>query len=323
MIKKNSSKYKYLTKNELIVNLDRLSRFKLPEEAYQRVFYDVILKCLISPKYSINELDNLPVEEVCKLFKFIWNKSVEYNYGINKSDKHFNILKAFCLHLFKNTDKKTKAYINTNIYINSILKNIENTEAKNLKNLKLNLNKKNNELIYPIRKLIIVEGITEEILLPVFSKKLGCDFEKNGIYIMGAGGKSKSPALYMKLRNKLKIPIILLFDCDAKEICEEMKNVLLKKDKIIMIKNGEFEDILSLNLIKRALNKEYETLIPIKKKDLKMYSKMCKNLENIYRIMQLGEFKKAKFAKIIAENIKYKSDLSQEIKDIISCINNI
>ena len=140
---------------------------------------------------------------------------------------------------------------------------------------------------------------------------------------MGAGGKSKSPALYMKLRNKLKIPIILLFDCDAKEICEEMKNVLLKKDKIIMIKNGEFEDILSLNLIKRALNKEYETLIPIKKKDLKMYSKMCKNLENIYRIMQLGEFKKAKFAKIIAENIKYKSDLSQEIKDIISCINNI
>ncbi len=323
MISNNSVKFKYLSKNELLINLDRLSRFKLPEESYKRVFYDVILKCLINPKYGINNLDNMPCRELCNLFKYIWNSSVEYNYKKKITGNEFNLLKYICLNSFKNLDEKTKLLINTNIYIEPILETIEKSEVRNLQNLKLNLHKKKNELIFPVKKLVIVEGITEEILLPVFSKKLGCDFNKNSILVMGAGGKSKSPALYMKLRNKLKIPIILLFDNDAKEICDELNSVLKKKDKMILIKKGEFEDILSLNLIKRTLNNEYETLTPIRKKHLMLYPKMCDNLQYIYRTMQLGEFKKAKFAKIISKNIKYKTDLTQEIKSIISCINNI
>ena len=114
-----------------------------------------------------------------------------------------------------------------------------------------------------------------------------------------------------------------MFDSDAKEICKELNSVLLKKDKIILVKKGEFEDILSQNLIKRALNREYETILPIKKKDLNKYTKMCDNLHFIYRTRQFGEFKKAKFAQIIAKNLKYKTDITCEIKDIISCITNI
>ena len=37
----------------------------------------------------------------------------------------------------------------------------------------------------------IVEGITEEILLPVFSKLLGYDFYAHGIQIIPAGGKNQ------------------------------------------------------------------------------------------------------------------------------------
>ena len=174
--------------------------------------------------------------------------------------------------------------------------------------------------MFPIKKLIIVEGITEEILLPVFAEKLKHNFQNEGIYILGAGGKSKSPSLYMKLKDKVKIPIILLFDNDAKEICDILKNNLHDKDKIIIISNGEFEDILSLNLLKRALNNEYEPATPVVIDDLRIYNKMCENIEEFYKSRHLGEFKKAKLSKIIAENIKYETDITEEIKNIIFSI---
>ena len=45
---------------------------------------------------------------------------------------------------------------------------------------------------------------------------------------------------------------------------------------------------------------------------------MCENLEYIYRTRHLGEFKKSAFAKIIAQNIKYDTDITDEIKNIIN-----
>ena len=181
-------------------------------------------------------------------------------------------------------------------------------------------NRKKYNLKFPISKLIIVEGITEEILLPIFAKKLKHDFDNEGIYILGAGGKSKSPALYVKLKEKVKIPIVLLFDNDAIEICNILNKNLTKKDKIIIISQGEFEDILSLNLIKRSLNSEYEPVSKLLIDDLRIENKMCNNIELFYRTRHLGEFKKSKFSKIIAENIKYETDITEEIKNIIFSI---
>ena len=163
-------------------------------------------------------------------------------------------------------------------------------------------------------------GITEEILLPVFANKLDSNFDELGIYILGAGGKSKSPSLYLKLRDKLKIPVILLFDSDAKEICEVLNKSLLKKDKTILIEQGEFEDILSLNTIKRSLNTEYKPATPLQIDELRIKDKMCDNIDLFYKTRHLGEYKKSKVAKIIAENIKYDTDISIEIKKIIKMI---
>ena len=67
----------------------------------------------------------------------------------------------------------------------------------------------------------------------------------------------------MKMKDKLRIPVTILFDSDGKEISEILKCHLEEKDKTVLIKKGEFEDILSLNLIKRSLNKEYEPVTPV------------------------------------------------------------
>ena len=314
--------------------MDRLSRFKLPENSFQRVFESVILKHLIEPKYSKKDIQSEDIKKIASIFKIIWNDSVEAccSASSEQSNKYVqNALKFLVKSTFKNTDEKTSILIDTDINIAPILKMIDYDNApKNIKFLiqadkftyKLSYNELREffGLCFPIKKLLIVEGITEEILLPVFAKKMGKDFDRHGIYILGAGGKSKSPSLYLKLRERLKIPIILLFDADAKEICENLSRYMLEKDKCIRISKGEFEDIIPLTLIKRTLNNEYNPATPVCIDDLRHFEKMCDNLEFFYRNRNLGEYKKSRLSQIIAKNIKYKTDISSDINGIISDI---
>lgn len=323
-------KFKNLTYDELLINLDRLSRFKLPEISYKRVFIDIVLKCSIYPKFTKNELEELDAKLLSFLVKTIWNTSIDVIFGKSDYDKT-NVLQLTLLNTFKNIDISTKTLIKTKLKIQKLLassnyeklplnlkflsetmflSNIEDITAKSI----------SNKLLFPVRKLIIVEGITEEILLPVFASKLGYDFKKYGIFILGSGGKSKSPVLYNNLKGKLKIPIILLFDADASDICSSLKKNIDKKDKLICLDKGEFEDILSINLIKRSLNNEYEPISKVTILEIKLYNKRCNFLQDFFRSRQLGEFKKAKFAKILSNNIKYKSDISEDIKILIDNI---
>ena len=330
---KSSIKYNLLSFDELVINLDRLSRFKLPEDSFSRVFSSILSKHLIEPKYSKKDIENEDAKVISKMVKQIWNASVKACFEDKSTNNTVNnALKTIIKHTFKNIDEKTEILINTDLNIVPILKKINYENAPlNLKFLikvmEHNEDKLSFEdirekylLCFPVTKLLIVEGITEEILLPVFADKLNKNFNKNGIYVLGAGGKSKSPSLYMQLKEKLKIPVILLFDEDAKEICRDLNNNLLKKDKYILIEHGEFEDILHVNLIKRSLNNEYLPITPVTVDDLRLYNKMCDNIENFYRTRHLGEFKKSKLAKIIAANVKYETDITEDIKKLISCV---
>ena len=334
----NKLKYKFLSLDELIINLDRLSRFKSPEESYYRVFSSIIYKNLIFPRYSKKNIKSLSFSLLSDYVAVIWNNSVKSLFP-NCSDNILanKALKMLSEVVFKNIDSDTKFLLNTKLLIYPILKKISYDDAP--LNLKFILDFCNyyeksdkipfedvikfsseHSLKYPIRKLLIVEGITEEVLLPVFARKLKYDFDRKGIYVLGAGGKSKSPSLYLKLKNKLKIPVVILFDNDASEIYRSLNRNLLSKDSAIIIKKGEFEDIIPINLLKRALNKEYDLKMPLVKSDFQLYNKMCENIEYIYRTRGLGEFKKSKLAKILAENIEYNTDFSIEIKEIIEQI---
>lgn len=335
-INKDKFKYKLLSFNEMIINLDRLTRFKLPEESFSRVFYSILSRNLIYPKYSKSQLAKLPPKLVSDYVKMIWNASVKNIFA--KSENNIAVNRAIKLLIkkqFKNLDESTKIFVNTNLILSSVVKNLNyNSSPANLRFLiKVNELFSSNDsftykelieirkkflLKFPIQKVLIVEGITEENLLPVFASKLGYNFDAEGVYVLGAGGKSKSPDLYVKLKDKLNLPIIILFDSDAKEICELLKQSLSKYDKTIIIEKGEFEDILSVNLLKRAINKEYENSNMLLKSDLQIYDSMCQNIEHFYKTRKLGEFKKSKLSKIVAANVKYDSDITVEIKKIIN-----
>ena len=55
-------KYKKLTREQLLISLDRLTRFKSTKEKYLRVFFDIILSNLIEPKYKKTELEKLEIQ---------------------------------------------------------------------------------------------------------------------------------------------------------------------------------------------------------------------------------------------------------------------
>lgn len=47
---------------------------------------------------------------------------------------------------------------------------------------------------------------------------------------------------------------------------------------------------------------------------------MTKTLSEFYRLHELGDFQKADFAKELAQNLKYETDLTDEIKQIVDRI---
>ena len=314
-------KYKNLSKEQILISLDRLTRFKQTKEKYLRVFSDILTSCLIEPKIKKQDIVNLPFEEIVYYIEEIFNHSLDNScdndYVINKK------LKDYENTLFKN-DAETQKLLNNKINYKYAINYIAATSVINLQWLKsletendLKQARESFCLKYPIEKVFLVEGLTEELLLPAFAKFLEHDFYQKGIQIIPAGGKNQVVKMYYKLAEELNIPIFLLLDKDAEENLAQIKPKLRQGDKIHLVSCGEFEDILPLSLIIKTVNNMFENFIKISKKDFNQDLSMVKNLELIFKTKGLFDFKKADFAKAVKENIFADSDISDEIKNII------
>ena len=72
-----NSKVKPLTKEQLIISVDRLTRFKNTEVKYLRVFSDILTNNLISPKFKKSDLEAMDYEELKSWAEYIINYSLE------------------------------------------------------------------------------------------------------------------------------------------------------------------------------------------------------------------------------------------------------
>jgi hypothetical protein len=185
----------------------------------------------------------------------------------------------------------------------------------------------------PVRRVLIVEGATEELLLPQFAKHLGIDFNQHGILIHPAGGKNQVIPLYLKYSDSLNIPMTLLLDQDAQSVYENLKEHLRPQDQFFILAEGEFEDTYDIDLILKTVNQHYHphpkltrellTRVLLKNSgpssdspqpsspqvsgspaDSPLNSPplgMVARLKGIWRHYQLGDFDKIEFAHKIAE----------------------
>lgn len=323
-------KIKPMTLEELTLAIDRLTRFKLPEEKYNRVFKEIISKYQIIPKISFKDYEKLTAPEISSMVENI------FTYSLNRlnPEQLENSLYKTVIDLEKsiyNINDDTLNLMETKIPYENILKLNKNTPlCKNLELLKQMQNsgktptqiRKKFKTKFPLEKIIIAEGITEEILLPTFAKLLNYDFDENGIELIAAGGKNQVAKDYIKLKDALNIPIVILLDADAKTIAETISDKLREFDKLILIEKGEFEDILPLNLISKAINYKFTNFFKIEDNEFNLEVNRVADLEEIYRINGLGEFKKAEFAHNIKDVLDSTFDISDEIEHIIKEIKN-
>ena len=182
-------KVKPLTKEQILISLDRLTRFKFTEEKYLRVFKDIILSNLIYPKFKRQELDVMDYAAMAELAAYIINISLKEDSIDEQQDFLINKeLKSYENYLF-NLDNEVQKLLDNKINYAAALNLIDDTAAplnlKWLKSLASGCDTRQmrnlHALRFPLEKVIICEGITEEILLPEFARLLGYDFDKNGV----------------------------------------------------------------------------------------------------------------------------------------------
>ena len=319
-------KYKKLSREQIIISLDRLTRFKPTEEKYIRVFSDIILSNLIEPKLKRSDLYKTDYSTVRDYAAGIINNSLdEYSndFSINKK------LSDYENSLFKN-NPEIQILLDNNIDYISALKLIDNnTDILNLRWLKalsqscdIKKLREKEGFLFPIEKVVIAEGITEEILLPVFANICGYNFNSNGVKVIAAGGKNQVVKLYYKLCDELKLPIFVLLDRDA-ESNEELINTKLRvQDEVYLLESGEFEDLLPKKLIIKTVNSEFKNFVTIGLQDLDTGMSTVKTLEELFKEKCLHEFKKAEFAQRVKQQITSIEDVSDELKNIIKEIQN-
>lgn len=321
----NNVKVKPLTKEQLTISIDRLTRFKNPEVKYLRVFGELITNNLIQPKYKKSDIEKMDSEEVKNLAELIINYSLE-NLGLQKDEDYiinqrlYDYEKSVYI-ISENIEKFLKNKINYKAFVTLIDEN----SPKNLKWLKalgspmdIKQERFKNSLRFPVEKVVIAEGATEETLLPEFAKRCGYDFDKEGIYVLSAGGKNQVVKLYYRLVDSLKLPIFVLLDKDAKENLEEIKPKLRSIDKIHLLACGEFEDLLPLELVQRTLDYQLNNISMMEKEMLNAPEPRVKILEEVFKTRGMHEFKKVEFAQMVKKNIKTNTDISDEICEIIN-----
>jgi len=96
--------------------------------------------------------------------------------------------------------------------------------------------------VFFANKVILVEGPTEELSLPIFLDKVGLDTLKEGIDIISVGGKGNL-AKWWRFFTFYKIPVFICFDNDSKEDTSGLK----RKDalKTIGIEDSEILQVLN------------------------------------------------------------------------------
>lgn len=318
-------KIKPLTKEQIIISIDRLTRFKETETKYLRVYTDIITSNLIDPKIKKSDLENLDYRCV----KEYAEKIINYSLATSGYQLAEDYLINQRLYDYENTvfnlNDDVKELLKNKINYKAALAIIPEDAPKNLLWLKelsvapdLQKVRTEKSLKFPVEEVILVEGITEETLLPEFARICGYDFDKNGIYVISAGGKNQVVKYFYRLVQNCKLPIFVLMDKDAAENLHEIEPKLRDIDRVHLLKAGEFEDVLPNSLIKKTLEYATQNISLAPSEEIVQTTSRVEYLEEYFRHRGLHEFKKAEFAELVKLNLKDESDISEEIREIIN-----
>jgi hypothetical protein len=173
--------------------------------------------------------------------------------------------------------------------------------------------------------IMLVEGPTEEFLLPYLALNYGLNLNQQRIMLVASGGANKVLRKYLYWKNTIDLPIICLFDADATNIANTLMSDLRKEDNVFIL-DGEIEDLIQLDFLVDNINKYLEEDLlndeshPVSTNDFDSPEKRTVILDKIWRQKELGKFEKVKFAKFITnqpDNMKQEF-ITTAAKDIFN-----
>ncbi|PWU00676.1 MAG: hypothetical protein C5B53_03685 [Candidatus Melainabacteria bacterium] len=159
--------------------------------------------------------------------------------------------------------------------------------------------------------LVLVEGATETILLPLLALCLGIDLNALGAMLIPAGGANQVAKKYTQLKETAAIPIFCLLDSDAEQQKNLIASQLRPEDHLYTLKEGEIEDLIRIDCFVPLINRylaaaQYGALglKPVQESDFEPSLSRTATLERLWRERNLGKFDKVGFAKFLVEESK-------------------
>lgn len=187
------------------------------------------------------------------------------------------------------------------------------------------------------QQTVVVEGSTEEVLLPAFGQQLGIPLSQKGIRLLTAGGKNQVLSLYDAWSRMLEGPIFILLDEDAKSVQDRLAPHLRGEDRIMVLPGGEMEDLYSETLLLKTINAAYLPHPPLQPATLhRVEQELSEKLQGIpprrvdvlktlWRSLSLGTLEKAQFDKVhfaarVAESLAGEADVPTPIQQLFKTL---
>jgi hypothetical protein len=178
------------------------------------------------------------------------------------------------------------------------------------------------------QKLLLVEGQTEAILLPLFAEVFEFDFLNNRVLMISGGGANQVAKRFLSYRQTTRLPIACLLDGDAQSQYDVIQQHLDNSDLLFSLAAGEFEDTFELSVFVRLLNHYLQSMTGVNAPSLIEYQPLTEDqfeqgvkrtqiLNKIWRGKSLGNFDKVEFAAFVFKNIEKGEDIPEDFKLLI------
>jgi putative ATP-dependent endonuclease of the OLD family len=167
------------------------------------------------------------------------------------------------------------------------------------------------------RKIIVVEGATEEYSLPIYAKHLGYDLDANGVSIVNARGKLSLDAFY-QLYTAFGIPTYVIFDNDRggsdKDLERNERLLLMLGEEPVPEPDGIVTDDFAIveGNYEKALSEHLNGIEPRK------YEGLIRHASSI-----LGGDSKGLTARFIANRLVEEDIVPPFIEDIVEAIRRL
>jgi hypothetical protein len=154
--------------------------------------------------------------------------------------------------------------------------------------------------LYTQQVLVLVEGQTEERLLPLLGKPLGLVPQQ--WWCCPVGGKTQMLATYERAQAALTVPIVMVLDADALTVHQQLLPRLRSQDRLCLLADGELEDHLDPGLLATTLNQAYDLHPAITTAFFEGVPRV-EALKTLWRKHQLGVFDKTTLASLLAQTL--------------------